>query len=57
MCVCVCVCVCVRVCEEKLKKQNTTKFDAFIMKVDVECFGCNNILQDFEFMNNVLIFG
>ena len=31
MCVCVCVCI----YEEKLQKQNNTKFDEFIIKVDV----------------------
>ena len=36
------------------KKQNTPKFDEFIMKVNVECFGCNNLLQDFTFMKNVV---
>ena len=34
----------------KLKEQNNTKFDEFIMKVDVERFGYNNLLQDFKFM-------
>ena len=30
--------------EEKLENQNNPKFDEFIMKVDVECFSCNNPL-------------
>ena len=40
--------------EKKLKKQNIPKFNEFIMKVDVERFGCNNLLQDFKFMKNVV---
>ena len=31
-------------------KQNNSKLDEFIMEVDVERFGCNNLLQDFKFM-------
>ena len=30
------------------------KFDEFIMKVDVEHFGCKNLLQDFKFMKIVV---
>ena len=37
-----------------MKKQNNPKFDEFIMKVDVERFGCNNLLQDFKFMKSVV---
>ena len=37
-----------------LKKQYDPKSDEFIMKVDVEHFGCNNLLQDFKFMKNVV---
>ena len=40
--------------EEKLKKQNIVKFDEFIMKVNVEGFGCNNLRQDFKFRKNVV---
>ena len=29
---------------KKVEKKNNPKFDAFIMKVDVEYFGCNNLL-------------
>ena len=32
--------------EEMLKKQNNPKFDGYIMKVDVEHFGCFNLLQE-----------
>ena len=38
----------------KLKKQSNPKFDEFIMKVDIERFGCNNFLQDFEFMKSII---
>ena len=41
--------------EEKSKTQNNPKFDDFIMKVDIERFDCNNLLQDFKFMKNVKI--
>ena len=30
------------------------KFNEFIMKVDVERFGCNNFLQGFKFMKNIV---
>ena len=36
------------------KTKQNPKFDEFIMKVDVECFGCNNFLQDFKFMKKVI---
>ena len=36
------------------KTQNNPKFDEFIMKVDVELFGYNNLLQEFKFMKNVV---
>ena len=36
-----------------LKKQSNPTFDEFIMKVDVERFACNNLLQEFESMKNV----
>ena len=38
-----------------MKKQINPKFDEFIMKVDVEHFGYNNLLQDFKFMKSVKI--
>ena len=48
-----CVCVCVEVNKEinptvlrKVEKSNNPKFDEFIMKVDIECFIYNNLLQD-----------
>ena len=34
-----------------------SKFDEFIMKVNVERFGWNNPLQDFKFMKNVVKIG
>ena len=40
--------------EEKLQKQNRPKFDWFIMKIDVKCFGRNNLLQDFKFTKSVV---
>ena len=54
MSVCVCVCVCGRRRRRKVEKQNP-KFDEFILNVDVERFGYNNLLQDFEFMKSVKI--
>ena len=36
--------------EENFEKINSPRFDEFIMKVDVERFGCNNLLQDFRLM-------
>ena len=42
--------------EEKLKKPNNPKFDGFIEKVDIECFGCNNFLQDIKFMKSIVIY-
>ena len=44
----VCVCVCVYV--KKGRKTNNPKFDEFIIKVDIKCFGYNNLLHDFKFM-------
>ena len=41
--------------EGDLKEENIPKFDEFIMKVDVERFGCNNLLRDFKSMKNVKI--
>ena len=39
----------------KVEKQNTPKFDEFIMKVDVKCFGCKNIFfRTLNFMENVV---
>ena len=38
----------------KGEKQNNPKSGEFIMKVDIERFGCNNLLQDFKFMKNVV---
>ena len=37
-----------------LKKQNKPKLDKFIMKDDVERFGCNNLLQGFKFTKSVV---
>ena len=48
------VCGLYNIYKEKLKKQNTPKFDEFIKKVDVEHYGCNNLLLDFIFMKNVI---
>ena len=39
--------------DEKKKKQNNPQFYEFIMKVDVQRFGYNNLLQDFKFMYSV----
>ena len=36
------------------QEKNTLKFDEFIMKVDVERFGCNNLLRNFRFMKRVV---
>ena len=41
--------------KKKIEKINNPKFDEFIMKIDIECFGCNNFLQDLKFMKNVKI--
>ena len=38
-----------------MKKQNNSKFDESIMRVDVERFGNINFLQDFKFMKSVKI--
>ena len=38
----------------KKKTQNNPKFVEFIMNVDGERFSCNNLLQDFKFMKNVV---
>ena len=41
--------------EERFKKKkNDPKFSEFIMKVDVEHFGCNNLFQGFKFMKTVV---
>ena len=37
----------------KVEKINNLKFNEFIMKVNIECVSCNNLLQDFKFMKNV----
>ena len=34
----------------KVENTNNPNFDEFIMKVNVEGFGYNNLLQDFKFM-------
>ena len=39
--------------KEMQKKQNNPKFDEFIVKVHVECFNYDNLLQDFKFMKIV----
>ena len=36
------------------KKLDNPKFNEFIIKVNVECFGCNTLLQDFKFMKSVV---
>ena len=36
--------------DKEVRKTNNPKFDEFIIKVDVERFGCNNLLQGFKFM-------
>ena len=42
-------------CVKKSRKElNNPKFNEFIMKVDVSCFGFNNLLQDFKFMKRVV---
>ena len=51
VCVCVCVCVCVWI---KVEKRKNPKFYRFVMKVDVERFGCNNLLQDVKYMKSVV---
>ena len=35
-------------------EKNNPKSDEFILKVDVKRFSCNNLLQDFKFMKNVV---
>ena len=40
--------------EAQLKKENDPKFEEFIIKVEGERFGYNNLLQDFRFMKNVV---
>ena len=50
--VCVCMCIYMIMYEERLKKQNNAKIDEIIMKVNVEHFGCNNLLQDVKFVKN-----
>ena len=39
---------------KKSRKTNNPKFDDFVMKVDVERFSYNNLLQDSKFMENVI---
>ena len=36
------------------KTKKKFKFDEFIIEVDVQCFGNNNLLQDFKFMKSVV---
>ena len=36
---------------KKVGKKN--KFNEFIMKVDIKCYGFNDLLQDFKFMKSV----
>ena len=36
------------------KNQNNTKFDEFIMKINIEHFNYNNLFQDFKFMQSVV---
>ena len=40
--------------KRKVEKIDNPKFDKFIMKVDVERFGTNNLLLDFKFIKNVV---
>ena len=40
--------------KKSLKKQNNPKFKEFIVKVDVDRFNYNNLLQDFKFMKNIV---
>ena len=59
---CVCVCVFMEVNKEiksdsrkKVKKnKKKSKFDEYIMKVDVKRFGFNKLLQDFEFVESIV---
>ena len=39
--------------KSKKKEKKNPKCDELIIEVDVERFGCNNLLQDFKFMKNV----
>ena len=39
---------------KKVEKTNNPKLGEFIMKVNDECFGCNNFLRDFKAMENVV---
>ena len=39
----------------KMSRKNTQdnpKSYVFVMRVDVECFGYNNLIRDFKFMQN-----
>ena len=38
---------------KSIKKQNDTKFDEFIMRVNVERLDYLNLLQDFKFRKSV----
>ena len=38
----------------KVEKQNNPKFNEFIMKVNIEQFSRNKLLQDFKFMKSVV---
>ena len=40
---------------KKSWETNNPKLDEFFMIVNVERFGCNNLLHDFKFMKNVQI--
>ena len=43
------------ICQKKSwKKPIDPKFDEFIMTVDIGHFNCNNHLQDFKFMKNIV---
>ena len=39
---------------KKSRKTKWSKFDEFIMQVDVERFGYYNLLQDFKFVKSVV---
>ena len=51
---CVYIYIYIYIYKEKLKKQNNPKFDAFIIKVSIPCFGFNILLEDLKFMKTVV---
>ena len=40
--------------KSRKKKQNNSKFKELIMKVNIEHFSYNNLLQDFKFMKSLV---